>query len=223
MPSSNGFVDRLALIVSGIFHPLLIPIYMLTILILVNPFLFGRNDIDMIFITVAINTLILPIVAVAVMRGLEMIDSFMLEDRMERIGPYLVVLILYLWMYFNFAGRGTVPLAYTAFTLGMVIALSVSFFINVFSKISAHAVGMGGLVAMILITMLYFDEQGLKLALGSLGDYRMSLSLLLLIFILIAGFVGSSRLRLKAHIAPEIYGGYLVGFVSQLIALQYHF
>lgn len=202
---------------------MLVPTYMLVILVMVNPFLFGRGNVDEIFITVAINTLILPLVAVAVMRGLEMIDSFMLEDRMERIGPYLVVLILYLWMYFNFAGRGTVPLAYTAFTLGVVIALSVSFFINVFSKISAHAVGMGGLVGMVLITMLFFDEQGLRLALGGLGNYRISLSFLLLFMIVMAGVVGSSRLKLKAHIAPEVYGGYVVGFVSQLIALQYHY
>lgn len=221
--ASNSFTDRFALAVSGIFHPLLIPIYMLTILVLVNPFLFGRNDIGLIFITVAINTLILPLVAVAIMRGLDMVSSLMLEDRMERIGPYLVVLILYMWMYFNFNGRGTVPTAYTAFTLGIVIALSVSFFINVFSKISAHAVGMGGLVGMVLTTMLFFDSQGMKLVLGSWGTYRISLSFLLLFIIIMAGLVGSSRLKLKAHIPVEIYGGYLVGFISQLVALKYHF
>ncbi|PHI19744.1 hypothetical protein CEQ90_10975 [Lewinellaceae bacterium SD302] len=217
------FSERIAWLVSGVFHPLLIPSYMLVILVLVNPFLFGREDVGLIFLSVLASTLVLPLVAVAVMRGLEMIDSFQLEDRMERIGPYLVVLILYIWMYLNFARRGTVPTAYTAFTLGMVIALSVSFFINVFSKISAHAVGMGGLVAMVLATMLFFDSQGLKFVLGGLGTYRVSTSLLLLLVIIIAGLVGSSRLRLKAHVPLEIYAGYVVGFISQLIALKYHF
>jgi membrane-associated phospholipid phosphatase len=220
---STSLTDRFALLVSGVFHPLLVPTYMLVILVLVNPFLFGQEDVGLVFITVLINTLILPLVAVGVMRGLEMIDSFHLEDRMERIGPYLVVLVLYLWMYINFTRRGTVPTAYTAFTLGMVIALSITFFINVFSKISAHTVGMGGLVAMVLITMLFFDSQGMKVTLGSLGDFRISLSLLLLFIILIAGLVGSSRLKLKAHVDIEIYGGYLIGFLSQLIALRYYF
>lgn len=196
---------------------------MLVILVLVNPFLFGREDVGEIFISVFAISLILPLVAVAVMRGLEMIESFQLEDRMERIGPYMVVLIFYVWMYLNFANRGTVPTAYTAFTLGMVIALSVSFFINVFSKISAHAVGMGGLVAMVLLTMLFFDAEGLKIDFGSWGVYRMSTSLLLLLTVVAAGWVGSARLRLNAHVPIEVYAGYAVGFLSQLIALKYHF
>lgn len=221
--TTSRITDFFAWAVSGIFHPLLVPIYLLTLLVAVNPYLFGDYDLGMIFITVFFSTLLLPAVAVAVMRGLEMIDSFLLEDRMERIGPYLVVLILYLWMYFNFARRGTVPEAYTAFTLGIVIALSVSFFINVFSKISMHAVGMGGLVAAVLLVMLFFDSQGLRLDLGLLGQFKVSLSALLLLSVLLAGLVGSVRLRLGAHLPQEVYGGYVVGFVSQIIALNYHF
>lgn len=218
----------MALGVSGVFHPLLIPSYMLIILLLVNPYLFGAGGISepvawQTLVLVFLYTCVIPLISVVVMLRLGMIKSMMLEDRMERIGPYLVVFILYVWIYYNFAQRGTVPTAYTAFMFGVVIALGLTFFINVMSKISAHAVGMGGLTAMVLITMVLFGPGSMTIPLGGLGSLSVSLSLLFILTILMAGLVGSSRLLLKAHVSRDVYGGYLVGFVSQLIALRYYF
>ncbi|MEL6357841.1 MAG: hypothetical protein AAFQ37_13015 [Bacteroidota bacterium] len=215
--------DYLALGISAVFHPLLIPSYMLIILLIVNPFLFGVSSIwegiaMPILLLIFLYTCVVPFISVTIMWGLGMVKNLHLEDRMERIGPYLLVLILYMWIYFNFARRGTVPVAYATFMLGIVIALSISFVINVFNKISAHAVGMGGLVAMVLITMLLFGPEVI-----AIGNWTMSLSLLLMLVIAAAGLVGTSRLVLKAHVSADIYGGYLVGFVSQLIALRYYF
>ncbi|MEM9835365.1 MAG: hypothetical protein AAF828_02615 [Bacteroidota bacterium] len=220
--------DWPALFVSTIFHPLLVPTYMLIILLLVNPFLFGVNGIGeelakQTIMMVFLYTCFIPLISVAVMLGLGMVESIMLEDRMERIGPYLLVLVLYLWVYYNFAKNGQVPTAFIAFMLGIVIALSITFFLNVFTKISAHAVGMGGLTAMVLLTMLLFGPGAMVIPLGSLGSWSISLSLLLILTIITAGLVGSSRLWLKAHVSADIYGGYLIGFVSQLIALRYYF
>jgi len=41
--------------------------------------------------------------------------------------------------------------------------------------------------------------------------------MLILIF---SGLVGSARLYLNAHEPKDLWGGYLVGFASQFIALQ---
>ena len=43
------------------------------------------------------------------------------------------------------------------------------------------------------------------------------------IIILLAGAVGTSRLYLKAHKENEIYGGYIVGILAQLIAFRVFF
>lgn len=44
---------------------------------------------------------------------------------------------------------------------------------------------------------------------------------LLLFTLLMAGLVGTARLILDAHQPFDIYGGYLVGFSSQFIALRF--
>lgn len=215
--------DWPAWFISGIFHPLLVPSYMLLLLLLINPFLFGVKSISepiarQTLVMVFLYTCFIPLISVALMRALDMVDSLLLEDRMQRIGPYLLVLVLYLWVYYNFARNGEVPTAYIAFLLGVVIALSITFFVNVFAKISAHAVGMGGLVGMVLLTTLLFGGNALQL-----GSWEISLPLLLLFSILAAGLTGTARLQLGAHNLLDVLMGFLVGFGSQLIALKYYF
>lgn len=65
---------------------------------------------------------------------------------------------------------------------------------------------MGGLLGMVII-IFTFSYAG--------PNYLVILTLIL------AGAVGSSRLILHAHIPKDIYGGYAVGFLPQFIALDY--
>ncbi len=218
----------LAYLLSVVFHPLLVPTYMLILLLLVNPYLFGINGIGepegrLVILLVFLYTFFLPAMAIVVMRYLGLVSSFQMRDKTERIGPYLLTGILYLWVYYNFRQNGQVPTAFTAFMLGTVIALFLAFFINIFTKISTHAVGMGGLVGMVIITMLLFSYNTFNLDLGFLGNYNVTIGTVLLTVILAAGMVGSARLLLQAHDPLDLYGGYLVGFTAQLIALRFFF
>jgi hypothetical protein len=52
---------------------------------------------------------------------------------------------------------------------------------------------------------------------------RISNDLMLLLTLIIAGLVGTARLLLNAHQKDEIYGGYVVGILSQMIAIQIYF
>ena len=45
------------------------------------------------------------------------------------------------------------------------------------------------------------------------GSLQISMSLVLMVVIVLAGLVGTARMILGAHTPPELYGGYLVGFV----------
>jgi membrane-associated phospholipid phosphatase len=44
---------------------------------------------------------------------------------------------------------------------------------------------------------------------------------ILILAVIAAGLVGSSRLILGAHEPNEIYGGYAIGFLAQFVALSY--
>ena len=46
---------------------------------------------------------------------------------------------------------------------------------------------------------------------------------IILFIVLLSGAVGTARLYLKAHNEQEIYGGYVVGILSQMIAYRIFF
>ena len=54
----------------------------------------------------------------------------------------------------------------------------------------------------------------------SVGEWTIHIYLVLFIIIFLAGIVGSARLVLEDHLPNDLYGGYLVGMASQMIALQ---
>ncbi|MEQ8702505.1 MAG: hypothetical protein RIC19_01235 [Phaeodactylibacter sp.] len=218
----------LAQVISILFHPLLMVTYMLVLLLLINPYLFGVYSIGdkfskLLILQVFLSTFFIPGFAVAMLRFTGLVSSLEMKTKQERIGPYVITGMFYIWMFRNFLGNAQVPTAFSAFLLGAAIGLFIAFFINIFSKISAHAVGMGGLLGMVVITLLLFSHDTFLISLGAIGTYQVSMHWVLMLTMLLAGLVGTSRLILQAHEPTDLYGGYLVGFVSQFIALRFMF
>ncbi|MCI4648260.1 MULTISPECIES: hypothetical protein [Phaeodactylibacter] len=218
----------LAQVISVLFHPLLIVTYMLVLLLLINPYLFGVYSIGdkfskLLILQVFLSTFFIPGFAVAMLRFTGLVSSLEMKTKQERIGPYVITGMFYIWMFRNFLGNAQVPNAFSAFLLGAAIGLFIAFFINIFSKISAHAVGMGGLLGMVVITLLLFSHDTFLINLGAIGVYEVSMYWVLMLTVLLAGLVGTCRLILQAHEPTDLYGGYLVGFVSQFIALRFMF
>lgn len=215
------FVSRLF---SSLFHPIFILNYVLILLYLVNPYLFGIQDDrqkGLLFISVFLLSVFFPIFTILVMKLVGFVDSIEVKDRKERVLPLVLTSIFYLWLYVNIRQNSIVPVAFSIFVLGATIALFVAFFINNFSKISLHTVGMGGFVAMIFLIRGYFSYGVFYFQIGPLGSFAVSLDFLLFFSILAAGIVGTARLALQAHRKQDVYMGYLVGFLSQLIAFNF--
>ncbi len=218
----------LAQFVSIVFHPLLIVTYMLVILLLVNPYMFGVNDLasaksKQLILLIFLSTFIIPGFAVVMMKALGMIDSLQMKTKSERIGPYIVTGILYMWLFQNILNNPDIPSAYKVFVLGATIGLFVSFFFNLFTKISMHALGMGGLLGMIIITSLLFSYGSFVFSIGPFGMMEMSMNALLLIVILISGLVCTCRLLLNAHDLQDLYSGFIIGIGAQFLALRIMF
>ena len=126
-------------------------------------------------------------------------------------------------MFVNFKNNPSIPAAYTIFVLGATIALFAAFFVNIFSKISMHTVGMGGLIGMVMITMLLYSYDSFTIDSSYLGTFQVSMNTLLMVVIVLAGLVGTARMILDAHTNKELYSGFFVGIFSQFIALLYMF
>lgn len=214
-------IRRAAYLLSVVFHPLLILSYMLVILLIVNPYSFGYRSIweaDILLMLVFLSSFLIPMITVLFMRFLGLIESIHLPKRQDRIGPLIATGIFYVPLYYHILKANRFPDAFVIFTLGVVIALFIGFFINNFTKISLHALGMGGLVSMGILTLMYFSYSSFSIGLPSGRSYEITTILLLYGIVLVAGLVCTARLLLKAHSLQDIYGGFTVGFFSQLIA-----
>jgi len=205
--------------ISIIMHPMFMMSYVLLILFKFNPYLFGLapgKAQELFFITVVILSVFFPLVAILMMKGLNMIQSIEMKTKEERVGPLIATGIFYLWLFVNIKDNTSVSEVFT-------IALFFSFFINNFTKISLHAVGMGGLLMGVFFIRQFFTYGHAQFSLGSLGVFNIHINLILGVVILLCGLVASSRLLLDAHKSTDISGGFLVGVVSQIIAFRIFF
>ena len=208
--------------ISVLFHPLFMIGYMLIILLVTNPYMFSLQDEKAQFLllfSVFILTVFFPLFSIFMMVKLDLVSSFQMENKTERIGPLVATGTFYLWLYINIKGNSVVPPAFSFFVLGATIALFLSLLLNSFTKISLHTVGMGGMLAgtMFMRYFYTYDQFFLKVFGGTLA---ISTNLILLTVIVIAGAVGTSRLLLKAHDPMDVYGGYLVGIFAQIVAFR---
>ena len=211
----------IAQFISWIFHPLLMLTYMICLLMVVNPYAFGFSRIGegrsiLLIINVFLQAALIPGIAISMMKTLGLTPNLDLGDRTSRIGPFIAAGILYLWLYITFNRLPDVPPVFKSAILGTVIALFTAFILNIFSKISLHAIGMGSLIGMIMVTMLLFNYNSFQF-----GETTYSMYALLFLIIALAGLVGSARMILENPSPKDLYGGYLVGFSTQLIALQF--
>lgn len=208
--------------ISIIFHPLLMVTYALLFLLAINPYEFGARSLadksaKVLLLGVFFSTFLLPAVGVALMKPLGFIKSFDMEDKQERIMPYILTGIFYLWVFKNLFSVGVNSQLFAQVVLGATIGLFMTFFFNIFTKVSAHAAGMGGMVGAVFAIMQVWGSGSMSIpAFG--GEFALSLNFILVLCIFLAGLVGTARLNLKAHSLEQIYFGYAIGLAAQLIA-----
>jgi hypothetical protein len=205
---------------SFVFHPLFILTYMVLILLWTNPFSFGWRHVaeaDTLMIIVVMTSVTLPAIAILMMKMLGWINDFRLETRHERIGPYIASGILYLTLYLHVT-RADFPISLRVVTLGSLLALWVCFFLNNFIKVSLHAAGVGGLVALVALTKITFGYSQAQIGFPGGVNIVLPLDYIMYGVILVAGMVCTSRLILKAHNLKEVYLGFGMGLLSITIS-----
>lgn len=125
-----------------------------------------------------------------------------LSDRRERLVPYLIFITSILICVF-FLYKMLMPFWLLAMMIGACVALLLAIVVNFYWKISAHAIGIGGLLGGIM---------------GVARIHLMNPYWSFIAVILIAGFVGTSRIFLKRHTPMQVYAGFCLGFICTFVA-----
>jgi membrane-associated phospholipid phosphatase len=176
------------------------------IIIMSNPVRFAKVP-YLLMLMLAILTIGFPLIAVLLMKWLDLIESFEMKGSKERFIPMIAVATFLLWAYFMFKpGTNTITSSDTLLSnmiLGSIAALFIAFPFYSVQKISFHTMGMGGLMGMLI---------------NIIPHTSYNLLWLLLLSMIISGLVGSARLYLGAHTNREVFAGYLIGFFGQFFA-----
>lgn len=202
--------NRIATILSVIFHPLILTTYLFALLFLLAPDLVGVSAFELpalgsLLLLLWLNTFIAPALMMFYFKKMGMITSLHVEHAAERRIPYLACVIIYGLATYLF-GWQLEPIGELAPQISVILAsvtlsLALIAMVSYFWKISAHATGIGGAIGMLSGLMIRFDESALLMP--------------LLLTILIGGWLMSARLQLNAHTPPQIAAGVFCGlFVS---------
>jgi len=195
-----------ARVISILFHPLFIPVYISWFLIYVNPIFpaFTAKDKGILLVRFMVMYTVFPLATVLLTRGLGFIESIYLRTQKDRIIPYIACGVYYFWMWYVLRNQ-LFPKELVMFTLAIFLASSGGLLANSYIKVSMHAISLGVMVTFMLLMAF--------LSAASFGFY-------LAVAFLIAGVVGSARLINNDHYPIEVYAGFVVGILSQLIAYK---
>lgn len=153
---------------------------------------------------IAYTTITFPVLTVFLLWRLKFIESMQMTGLKERYGPLIASMLFYFWIFWIFHKQFAAPMLLQSFLLGVFMTTVLTFLQTIFFKVSLHAAGWGSVAAFGIICMFYHIPYAIFLSIGA---------------ILLAGLVGTTRLYLQAHTHRQIYIGYLVGILAQVISL----
>lgn len=201
-----------AKIISYLFHPIFIPVYVLIFLIKIQPYLFagviGRKR-TFTVIMFGLMYAFFPVVTALLLKALGFIDSIYMKTQRDRIIPYVICMIYYFWVWYVIKNQNIYPGELVQFSLAIFITSILGLMSNSYMKVSMHAMAMGNVVAFVLL--LAKD--------GNLnsGSYVSTA-------LFITGLVCTARLIVSDHTNKEIYTGLFIGMISMLLAkFSFHF
>lgn len=196
----------LAHFLSVALHPLFMPLLTVWLALELDPHLGyflqppGRW---LMFGMLALMTIAFPITSALMLKRAGLIGSLQMPDRLERIAPYAITLVYYGMAFYLLRKTPLHPLVNALF-LGVLLALLLTMVITTLWKISAHMVGVGGLVgALFGITVVH----------------GLDLFAVLIAVIAMGGLLGTARLAVSDHTQGQVMAGALLGSCCTFVSM----
>jgi hypothetical protein len=193
-----------ARLISYIFHPLFIPVY-LGWFFIHELRLFPQLDAwdsTKLLISFGVNYTLLPLVTLLLAKALGFVGSIYLRTQKDRIIPYVATGVFYFWVWYVFRNQGY-PKPVVMYSLAIFLASSLGLLMNNYLKVSMHAIAAGVTATLLVLLGFYLTE--------NLGFY-------IAVGLLLAGLVCTARLVNNDHSPAEVYLGLGTGVVAQLLA-----
>ncbi|MCF8332703.1 MAG: hypothetical protein K9I47_01035 [Bacteroidales bacterium] len=199
---------KIAVIISIVLHPLLVPTYLLLIVLnadihysMMIPFKGKLLMLALVFLT----TVVLPSFLIMIYYRMGWVKSVYMVDKKDRVLPFFTAGVLFIIAAFMLKNlQIAAPFFYLM--LGAAMVAIVVMIINNFWKISVHAASMGGVLGAYA---------------GLVIRYGLDINPLVYGIAVAGGIVGFARLKLKAHNPSQIYTGYVAGFLSMYLFFNY--
>lgn len=201
---------RFASIISAIFSPLFIPAYGVGLALLTTTLYYVAPSAKWhVLLTTLATTGMIPLIAIFLLTRIGKVTDIGLNDRRERTLPYLITLACYIGCT-GYLVTVHSPSWLTMFMAGGAAALIITMIVNFWWKISAHAAGMGGLVALMI-----------HIAARSLNVWE--IQWVAMAVIVVAGLVCSCRLILQRHTLGQLAAGFTLGFLAVFLATDFNY
>ena len=195
-----------ARIVSSFFHPMLMPALSFLLLMNIN-FYFSNISFaakGSLFLAIFSTTFLLPGIVFLLMNINSGFDLKM-EERKSRVFPLMIAIISYYVGYFILSQIPVFPV-YRIFLISGILTLIVLLAITMWWKISLHMAGIAGLTGTIVALSFRLEHNS---------------SMLIMVLIMFAGILGTSRLILEKHNSIQIFVGYIVGFTTNFLIIYF--
>ncbi|MDE7351379.1 MAG: phosphatase PAP2 family protein [Muribaculaceae bacterium] len=195
------FISGFSHLISWVFVPLLMPVYGILLIFSLSFLSYAPFGTKLLFTLIVFGAnFLVPMILVLLLKKLGMIQDVGLNGRKERLIPYIITIVCMagtgLFLYIKMA-----PLWVAMFFAGGSLAGFINLLVNFRWKISAHAAGIAGVVAMLI--------QVIKEGPSSDGMVWWIVGA-----ILCAGMLGSARIWLGRHTLMQVLAGSAVGFLS---------
>jgi hypothetical protein len=157
-------------------------------------------------IQIVLITILIPMLFIYLLKIIGKVDSIMVSDISQRKMPLMIQFFLMALLILKSITIDRVPELFYFFLGGMVSTFIAILLLFLRTKASIHMIGIGALTVFVM---------GI-----SIHNYSNMLVLISLLMLL-NGVVASSRLAMKAHTVKELFFGFLLGWIPQILLFYF--
>lgn len=199
-------MNKLLTYISYVFHPLFLSFVGVGLFYNLTSKYYAPEYIESRLFQLFILTIIIPLLIFRVLKKLNIVTSLMVENVKERRYPYLIAIILNLYItvfIFNDTSEPELHYFFAGISFTAITFLILSYFNY---KASLHSAAISGLTMFIVALSVHY-QSNMVLLIGSL--------------LLCNGLIATSRLHLKAHTIQELLVGFIMGLAPQFMLMPY--